>query len=71
VDLPQGMRITKILPEISYADPMAVRRFLIYPGGSVPQVAIDVMNSRGRVRRVSLDPLTGSARAEETVVAAR
>jgi hypothetical protein len=71
VDLPQGMKITRVLPEILYADPGAVRRFLIYPGGSVPQVAIDIANSQGRVRRVSLDPLTGAARAEEAVVASR
>lgn len=70
VDLPQGMKIAKILPEIVYADPTAVRRFLIYPGGSVPQVGIDIMNSRGRVRRVALDPLTGAVRAQEAVVAA-
>lgn len=70
VDLPPGMKIAAILPEIPYADPTAVRRFLIYPGGSVPQVAIDILNSAsGRLRRVSLDPLTGSARAEETMLA--
>jgi hypothetical protein len=70
VDLPRSMQIARVLPEIPYADPRAVRRFLVYPGGTVPQVAIDIVNSRGRVRRVSLDPLTGSARAEEAVMAA-
>jgi hypothetical protein len=70
-DLPEGLKIAKILPEIPYADPRVVRRFLIYPGGSVPQVAIDIVNPMGRVRRVSLDPLTGSARAEEAMLASK
>lgn len=70
VVLPPGMKIARILPEIPYGDPTLVRRFLIYPGGSVPQVAIDIVNSRGRLRRVSLDPLTGAARAEETMLTA-
>jgi len=59
------MKIARIAPEIPGADPRAVRRFLIYPGGSVPRVAVDIMNPKGRHRVVSLDPLTGTARAEE------
>ncbi|MEO5923494.1 MAG: prepilin-type N-terminal cleavage/methylation domain-containing protein [Bryobacteraceae bacterium] len=67
VDLPEGMKIARITPEIPSADPRAVRRFLIYPGGAVPQVSIELVNSRGRRRIVSLDPLTGIAQAVEVM----
>lgn len=67
VDLPEGMQIVRIAPELPGADPRAVRRFLVYPGGSVPRVAVDIVNPKGRHRIVSLDPLTGTARAEETM----
>jgi prepilin-type N-terminal cleavage/methylation domain-containing protein len=67
VDLPEGMKIARITPDIPGADPRAVRRFLIYPGGAVPQVAVDLVNPKGRHRIVSLDPLTGTARAIEVM----
>ncbi len=68
IDLPEGLRIVRIFPEVINGDPNAVRRFLMYPGGSVPQIAVEIQNSVGRHRRVSLDPLTGSARAEEVMM---
>jgi hypothetical protein len=67
VELPQGLRIASIQPEIPGADPMAVRRFLIYPGGAVPRIAVELVNPKGRRRIVSLDPLTGSAKAVEVM----
>jgi hypothetical protein len=35
------------------------RRFLIYPGGSIPKITIEIGNSQGRKRLVSMDPVTG------------
>ncbi len=67
VELPEGMKIARITPEIPGADPRAVRRFLFYPGGAVPQIAVELVNPKGRRRIVSLDPLTGTARAVEVV----
>jgi hypothetical protein len=67
VDLPSGMQIARISPEVPGADPRAVRRFLIYPGGAVPGIAVELVNPKGRRRKVSLDPLTGSARAVEVM----
>jgi len=67
VDLPQGMQIARITPEIPGADPRAVRRFLIYPGGAVPQITVELVNPSGRRRVISLDPLTGSPRAVEVM----
>jgi hypothetical protein len=65
VDLPDGMQIARVTPEVPGADPRAVRRFLVYPGGAVPQIAVDLVNSKGRHRIISMDPLTGTARAVE------
>lgn len=67
VDLPEGMRISRIQPEVPGADPRAVRRFLIYPGGAVPRIAVELVNPKGRRRIISLDPLTGTARAVEVM----
>ena len=35
------------------------RRFLVYPGGTVPKIVIEIGNARGRKRLVSIDPVTG------------
>jgi hypothetical protein len=67
VTLPQGMRIARITPEVPGLDPRAVRRFLLYPGGAPPNITVDLANTQGRHRIVSLDPLTGSVRAEEVM----
>ena len=39
------------------------RRFLMYPGGSVPKISIEIGNSAGRKRLVSIDPITGVPQA--------
>jgi prepilin-type N-terminal cleavage/methylation domain-containing protein len=67
VDLPEGMKIARITPELPGTDPRAVRRFLFYPGGAVPQIGVELVNSRGRRRIIRMDPLTGSARALEVM----
>jgi prepilin-type N-terminal cleavage/methylation domain-containing protein len=40
------------------------RRFLIYPGGTVPKIAIEIANSQGRKRLISIDPVTGVPQAD-------
>lgn len=53
------------LPDnISILNPTDPRRFLLYPGGSVPAIQIEVATQGGRRRRVSVDPITGVSRAE-------
>jgi type II secretory pathway pseudopilin PulG len=65
LDLPQGTRIVGVAPAAPGVDPRAVRRFLLYPGGAVPRIAVELEAANGRRRVVSLDPLTGSAVAQE------
>jgi type II secretory pathway pseudopilin PulG len=40
------------------------RRFLVYPGGSIPRIGIQFATTRGRSRMVSVDPVTGSPGAQ-------
>ena len=65
LDIPPQLRIVSIQPALpAAADPDEPRRFLLYPGGSVPRIAIEISTLQGRRRLVSVDPITGSPRAE-------
>jgi len=44
---------------IDKEDPGGPRRFLLYPGGTVPKITIEIANERGRKRLISIDPITG------------
>jgi prepilin-type N-terminal cleavage/methylation domain-containing protein len=63
LDLPEAVHIAGVRPgaEISPDQP---RRFLVYPGGSVPAIGIEIVNNSGRRRLVSIDPITGVPRSE-------
>jgi prepilin-type N-terminal cleavage/methylation domain-containing protein len=63
VDLQDGIHITSVLPAAE-VDPAEMRRFLLYPGGTVPRIAIEIANSSGRKRLVSIDPVTGVPQAK-------
>jgi len=53
------------LPDnVNITNPSEPRRFLLYPGGSVPAIQVDLATQGGRHRRVSVDPITGVSRAE-------
>ena len=58
VDLLEPIHISAILPAAG-ADPHQPRRFLLYPGGAVPAIAIELTSSSGHKRTVSIDPITG------------
>jgi prepilin-type N-terminal cleavage/methylation domain-containing protein len=61
LDILNPIRILSVQPELAadVEDQNQPRRFLVYPGGSVPKIAIEIGNSRGRKRLVSIDPVTG------------
>jgi hypothetical protein len=46
------------------APPDGIRQFLIYPGGTVPAIGIEIATAAGHRRTVSVDPITGMARSE-------
>ena len=60
LDLPDGVRINKILPEIpALGDDEKQRSYLLHPGGTVPRFGLELMNRRGARRIVRVDPVTG------------
>lgn len=63
VELPQGVSILSILPEPPRPED-GPRQFLLYPGGAVPRLGIEIVNERNVRRIVRLDPITGVPRIE-------
>jgi prepilin-type N-terminal cleavage/methylation domain-containing protein len=61
LDVVSPIKILSVRPELGgdAGDQNQTRRFLVYPGGSVPKIDIEIGNSRGRKRLVSIDPVTG------------
>ena len=61
LDIVSPIKILSVQPALAAdaQDQNQTRRFLMYPGGSVPKIAIEIVNSRGRKRLVSIDPVTG------------
>ncbi|HLG99963.1 MAG TPA: prepilin-type N-terminal cleavage/methylation domain-containing protein [Bryobacteraceae bacterium] len=56
--MPDGVTITHILPELQ-ENPDAPRTFILYPGGTVPGLAVQLMNRKNVERIVRVDPITG------------
>jgi prepilin-type N-terminal cleavage/methylation domain-containing protein len=63
LEIPQGVTITHIFPELP-DNPDASRNFLLYPGGTVPRFGVQLMNRRNVERIVRVDPITGVPRVE-------
>jgi len=65
LDMPAQIHIVSVLPALpNTVDPGDPRHFLLYPGGSVPGIGIEISTPQGRKRMVSVDPVTGSPRSE-------
>lgn len=65
VELPSQIHIVSVQPALAIATNLdETRRFLLYPGGSVPRIGVEIATAQGRRRMVSVDPVTGSPRAE-------
>ena len=64
LELPEGVSITHVLPELPQ-NPDAPRSFLLYPGGTVPRFGVALMNRRNVERIVRVDPITGVPQVEQ------
>ena len=65
LDMPAQIHIVAVYPALPNSiDPEGPRHFLLYPGGSVPGIGVEISTLRGRKRMVSVDPVTGSPRSE-------
>ena len=63
LEMPEGVTITHVLPELP-ANPDAPRSFLLYPGGTVPRLGVQLVNRRNVQRIVRVDPITGVPQVE-------
>jgi len=65
LDIPAQIHIVSVQPALpTLPNPEEPRHFLLYPGGSVPGIGIEISTLQGRRRLVSVDPVTGSPRSE-------
>ena len=58
LDLPDGVTIVKILPELP-VESSGPRNFMLYPGGTVPPIGLLLQNRRNTLRLVQVDAMTG------------
>ncbi len=63
LDLSSFVRVESVLPPLPFED-LAPRRFLIFPGGTVPRIGVVLASLRGDRRLVRIDPLAGVPRVE-------
>jgi prepilin-type N-terminal cleavage/methylation domain-containing protein len=65
LEIAKPLRILSVQPALAAdaEDQNPPRRFLVYPGGTVPKIAIEIGNAEGRKRMVSIDPITGVPQA--------
>ena len=66
LELPVGFRMSSIRPDaqpVAAGINMTPRRFLLYPGGTVPRLSIELASNSNRRRYVSVDPITGQPMA--------
>ncbi|MGH9557851.1 MAG: pilus assembly FimT family protein [Bryobacteraceae bacterium] len=64
LNLPDFIHIASIAPAEESAAPGEMRRFLIYPGGSIPRIGVEIVSRKGQKRLVSVDPFTGVPHSE-------
>jgi len=59
MSLPDSIAIRSIEPAVVNPDsPGEPRRLLLYPGGALPRIALELVTKDGRKRRVAVDPVT-------------
>jgi prepilin-type N-terminal cleavage/methylation domain-containing protein len=66
MEIPDPIHIVAVEPPLpDGAGPDTQRRFLIYPGGTAPRIAIELASKDGRRRKVIVDPVTGTPHSEQ------
>ena len=58
LDVPDTIHIVSVVPTAD-GNPDEARHFLVYPGGTVPSIGIEIANKEGHRRMVRIDPVTG------------
>jgi len=63
LEIPRMFHIASIQPPAEVSEG-ASRRFLMYPGGTVPHIGVELLSQSGRRRLISVDPLSGLPHSE-------
>jgi prepilin-type N-terminal cleavage/methylation domain-containing protein len=63
MQMPDGVSIVQVFPPWP-DNPDAKRNFLLYPGGTVPPLGLQLINRRNVQRVVRVDPITGVPHVE-------
>jgi prepilin-type N-terminal cleavage/methylation domain-containing protein len=64
MEMPDGVSIVQVLPQMPDEDTTVKRNFLLYPGGTVPPLGLQLINRRNVQRVVRVDPITGVPHVE-------
>jgi prepilin-type N-terminal cleavage/methylation domain-containing protein len=64
MELPEGVTIVRVHPVELGAQDEPERRFIVYPGGAVPRIGVEIQNRKGARRIVRVDPITGVPQVE-------
>lgn len=64
VEMPEGVRIERVLPPLANGLTEAERRFFLFPAGAIPRIGLEMVNRRGARRIVRVDATTGVAQVE-------
>ena len=64
LNMPEGITIARVHPGQEAVDEPA-RSFVLYPGGTVPRIGVEIVNRRGVHRIVRVDPITGVPQVED------
>jgi prepilin-type N-terminal cleavage/methylation domain-containing protein len=65
LELPEGVSIVQVFPQLPEDSDLGLKRdFLLYPGGTVPPLGLQLINRRNVQRLVRVDPITGVPHVE-------
>jgi type II secretory pathway pseudopilin PulG len=63
LQMPESIRIVKILPELP-SDEEQARSIVLYPNGAIPRFGVEITSPKGIHRIVRVDPITGVPQVE-------
>lgn len=63
LEMPAGVTIQAVWPKLP-VEPEGPRRVLLLPGGTAPQIGIEIRNRKGTRRIVRVNPMTGIPQIE-------
>ena len=66
-EMPQDVKIDRILPPIPGVEDEKIRSVVLYPGSAPPRIGIEIVNRKGNRRIVRVDPTTGVPAVEQVV----